>query len=214
LPAKSVWSQYGQDIWVAEQFQQGGFYLDIGAHHANYMSNTRMLDDLGWRGICVEPLIFKNRDWHKRSCEIVSRAVVPVLPPGGNITFTNCEDGTGVSGHSGVSDLIDKTTQERRRCSQVSVPAVTMEDLLGKAPRLVQYMSLDIEGAELEILRAIPWRSLCIQSMTVENKPGPKREAVRREIQESVPHRCKMVASKNDVEDFFACDCLGFAPAT
>eukprot|EP00930_Biecheleria_cincta_P100985 TRINITY_DN9260_c0_g1_i6.p1 TRINITY_DN9260_c0_g1~~TRINITY_DN9260_c0_g1_i6.p1 ORF type:complete len:299 (+),score=49.11 TRINITY_DN9260_c0_g1_i6:75-971(+) len=214
LPAKSEWSQQGQDLWAAQQFQQGGFYLDIGAHHANYMSNTRMLDDLGWRGMCIEPLIFKNRDWHKRSCEIVSSALVPVMPSGGTVTFTNCEDGSGVSGHSGVSGLIDRSTSERRKCSQVTVPAVTMESLLKKLPSIVQFVSLDIEGAELEILQSIPWGSLCVESMAVENKHGPKAEAVRQEITQRIPHKCMRVEGKAlKEEDFFICDCRGFKPS-
>jgi FkbM family methyltransferase len=56
------YSQFGEDvvIWHCLQrigaLRQGGFYVDVGAHHPRRMSNTMLLHHhLGWRGINIEP---------------------------------------------------------------------------------------------------------------------------------------------------------------
>jgi hypothetical protein len=50
-------SQVGQDRTIAEIFdgKRGGFFLDLAANDATFLSNTLMLEQsFGWRGICVE----------------------------------------------------------------------------------------------------------------------------------------------------------------
>ncbi len=50
-------SQVGQDRTIADIFdgKRGGFFLDLAANDATFLSNTLMLEQsFGWRGICVE----------------------------------------------------------------------------------------------------------------------------------------------------------------
>eukprot|EP00746_Dinoflagellata_sp_MGD_P138035 gnl/MRDRNA2_/MRDRNA2_71770_c0_seq2.p1 gnl/MRDRNA2_/MRDRNA2_71770_c0~~gnl/MRDRNA2_/MRDRNA2_71770_c0_seq2.p1 ORF type:complete len:340 (+),score=49.04 gnl/MRDRNA2_/MRDRNA2_71770_c0_seq2:151-1170(+) len=206
--------QYSQDLWVANLFPSGGFYVDIGAHHANFMSNTRELDVRGWKGLCIEALVLKNRDWNIRTCKILEVALVPRPTVSGNVSFTNCEDGSGTSGYSGVSTIINRNTQQRHRCSQVLVKAVTFESLLPLMPAVVQYMSLDVEGAEFQILSTMPWNSVCIEAITIENHLGQFFDKVRFEMLQRNPHKCKLIMRHQNVEDFYRCNCDGFNSGT
>ena len=52
------YGQYGQDSIIAQFFEskgiKNGTYVDIGASEGIRFSNTWLLEQLGWRGICVE----------------------------------------------------------------------------------------------------------------------------------------------------------------
>ena len=53
------YSQDGQDKFLVENLfknKNNGFYVDIGANDGVSLSNTKVLEDIGWEGICVEPL--------------------------------------------------------------------------------------------------------------------------------------------------------------
>jgi hypothetical protein len=55
---RKSFSQYGEDLIVANFFDQIGLkcgsYLDIGAFHPHWISNTKMLHDRGWSGYVVD----------------------------------------------------------------------------------------------------------------------------------------------------------------
>ena len=55
----NFYSQYGQDKFIIENFFKNkttGFYVDIGANDGINLSNTKTLEEIGWKGVCVEPL--------------------------------------------------------------------------------------------------------------------------------------------------------------
>ncbi|HTW96312.1 MAG TPA: FkbM family methyltransferase [Candidatus Methylomirabilis sp.] len=56
--AKKTYSQQGEDRILADLglLKKRGFYVDIGAHHPLYLSNTRLLYQFGWQGINIDPL--------------------------------------------------------------------------------------------------------------------------------------------------------------
>jgi hypothetical protein len=52
------YSQMGQDKWVSEAVFPGvnhGFFIDVGSGDGTRMSNTKALEEKGWRGICIDP---------------------------------------------------------------------------------------------------------------------------------------------------------------
>jgi hypothetical protein len=59
LPQKQSYSQYGEDIYVAELLcgiKQGScIYIDVGANQPSQISNTYLFYRKGFRGILMEP---------------------------------------------------------------------------------------------------------------------------------------------------------------
>jgi len=51
-------SQLGQDLQVLSFYnnKKSGFYIEIGASDGIYLSNTYLLEQNNWNGICVEPI--------------------------------------------------------------------------------------------------------------------------------------------------------------
>merc|ERR1719408_983873 len=160
------YSDEGQDEWVLENSMQkdakkAGTFLDIGARDGDFFSNTRRLEQHGWTGTCVEPFPTRFSDF-KRTCTVVAKALVKEK----NLerTYANCEDGSGITGHSGFR--AENKNPGSHRCTQTPVPQVTYAEL-GLPPTL-GYVSLDVEGLEMELLEAFPFGTVCAKLWTIE----------------------------------------------
>lgn len=211
-------SQVGQDFYTLARFQKRGFYVDIGAHHGNFMSNTRALQDAGWKGICVEPLPFDRFAW--RDCTLVAAAIVPTAPASGFVTFQNCEDGQGVSGHSRLAAV--KNT-DSHACRSQEVKALTWRTLfqshlhLLPANRVIEFLGLDCEGCELSLIEKFPFEHVCVELWVIENGPinqagntNPNYSLLRDEF---AKHGCKLEQIfGSDQDDGYVCDCSNFVP--
>jgi len=176
------YSQIGQDQYYIEniiKFKKDGFYLDIGANDGIHTSNTATLDlDLGWRGICVEanpfliPLLKKNRP-----NAMVVEAACWIENTNIDLEITNSNN-NGIEGHllSRIANLgrdqkqFSLHFQENKKC--VNVLAKTVTSIIEenyKLPCVIDYLSLDTEGSELEILKSIDYNKIDIRFMTVEH---------------------------------------------
>ncbi|WP_430910993.1 FkbM family methyltransferase [Methylobacterium sp. sgz302541] len=173
----------GQDAWVARVFagQRGGYFLDFGAFDGKDMSNTLYLErELGWRGICVEP----NPTYYPTLCAertaicvnsalwSRSREVLTMVDAHGLSSFEHLKDG-------------DSNARVRTQATQrvIEVETVSPTDLLDRfgAPSGIEYMSLDVEGSEYDILTGIDFSRYTIKLMTIEHDCSPERQAKVRE---------------------------------
>src|SRR5687767_9721047 len=58
LGRPTSYSQIGQDKWVLETVfpdVRDGFFLDVGSADGTVHSNSKALEQRGWRGVCVDP---------------------------------------------------------------------------------------------------------------------------------------------------------------
>ena len=163
-------SQIGQDKWVLEAIFPGvtdGFFLDVGSGDGQFHSNTAELERRGWTGICVDPFP-SNMD--KRTCQLFKEVVWST--PGRVMTFQKAE------GLGGLAETLDRWKEQAMKAPSVEMTTVTLDDLLtrAKAPAFIHFMSLDIEGAELEALRAFPFDRIRLGALAIEhNYEEPKR---------------------------------------
>ena len=166
-------SQVGQDKWVLETMFPGvtdGYFLDVGSGDGEFHSNTALLERRGWKGICVDPFP-SNMD--KRTCQMFKEVVWSV--PGRKMTFQKAE------GLGGLAETLDRWKEQAMKAPSVEMTTTTLEDILtrAKAPAFIHFVSLDIEGAELEALRAFPFDRIRIGSMALEhNYEEPKRTQI------------------------------------
>lgn len=163
-------SEIGQDKWVIVKMFPGvtdGFFLDVGSGHGTIGSNTKALEELGWRGICVDPFPVHMEG---RTCEMVKEVVSDVA---GQMVKFHTHAGLG-----GIADTLGKWKTEAEKSPAVELPTVTLADILerSKAPAYIHFLSLDIEGAELHALRGIPWDKYRFGAMAIEhNDEEPRR---------------------------------------
>lgn len=159
-------SQFGQD-WLAPAIlgcKKEGFFIDLAANDYKFLSNTLMLErDFGWRGVCIEAnAAYMYRLAHRR-CQIVLAAVGS--PRNKKVKFML----------SGVVGGISGTAPNKQKKSVTSMHLVELSEIFRAAqvPATIDFMSLDVEGAEEIVMATFPWESHKINVMGVENCGPP-----------------------------------------
>ena len=163
---KKLFSQAGQDLWVIRDvfdFRTGGYFLDIGAADGIHFSNTYALEKYySWKGLCVEPnpATFERLKKNRR-CLCV-QACIDSSP--GEVWLD-----TGAGLHGGILP-----TQSHSGCK---VPAMTLTELFRakNVPPTIDYLSLDIEGAEGRVMETFPFATHRFLAATIERPDNALR---------------------------------------
>ncbi len=166
-------SEVGQDKWITETVFPGvtnGYFLDVGSGHGTIGSNTKRLEELGWTGVCIDPF---PKHMEGRTC--VMRRDVVFSKAGEHVSFRASGD------LGGISDTLGAWKAEADKAPMVDFTTVTLADVLAEthAPAYIHFMSLDIEGAELEALKGFPFDRYTIGALAIEhNYEEPKRSDI------------------------------------
>ncbi|WFU69228.1 FkbM family methyltransferase [Bradyrhizobium sp. CB2312] len=165
-------SQILQDLWVGYELgeRRGGFFVEFGATNGILNSNTWLLEKkFGWKGIVAEP----NPLWHlalmqNRSSSIDRRCVSSSSGTKVKFLITDSVDPE----LSGVAEFAggDHFAEVRSAGQEIQVETVTLNQLLidHDAPAKIDYMSIDTEGSEYDILRAFDFSRYAIDLISVE----------------------------------------------
>jgi FkbM family methyltransferase len=168
------------DRWVVDLFagKRGGFFVEAGALDGIGGSCTYALErHFGWTGILVEPgLSFPalRRNRRRSICEAVCLSDRP-----GPVAFVDAQE----AGYSGVKEVLlaesarhlarwgkPRDNWRQGTCGERTVAAVTLHDLLARhqAPRTIEYVALDLEGAEYPVLKVFPFDAYRILAFSIE----------------------------------------------
>jgi FkbM family methyltransferase len=174
-------AQLFQDVWVLDQtdFQRDGFFVEIGAFDGGYLSNTYLLETkFGWRGILVEPNPLHQAALAKRVRSQVSNRCVTARS-GETVEFFVTKDPelSTIGAYAGS----DSHAPRRLDHQTFQIETVSLLDLLDqhKAPKTIDYLSVDTEGSELDILGAFDFEKYDVRFLTVEHNHGPNKSKLR-----------------------------------
>ena len=172
------YSEFGQDKFLNEQIfknKKNGVFFDIGAYDGVFASNSYFFEKaLGWTGICVEPLDeFYRKLTQDRKCVCIH----------GAIAATSCErEFVKVSEKkptfSGFLSTIEpqhwpRIVSEGKEWQVIKVKTFTFNELCKLHEiKHVDYLSIDTEGSEEEIIRSIDFENIDISIVDVENNFG------------------------------------------
>lgn len=175
---KQSHSQLLQDLFVLFETgeKRGGFFVEFGATNGVDLSNTLLLErDFGWRGILAEPA----RRWHSdlrshRRCAISTRCVWSRSAESLEFNETPIGELSTIDRFS----FSDGHAAERQAGTRYTVETVSLLDLLEEheAPQTIDYLSIDTEGSELDILCAFDFNRYDIRCISVEHNYQPARE--------------------------------------
>jgi FkbM family methyltransferase len=164
-------SQVGQDVFAIweSNFKRNGYFVEFGATNGVDLSNTYMLEKhFSWTGILAEPA----HRWHQdlrnnRTANIDTRCVW--TETGQSLVFNEAMSAE-LSTWNAFSDD-DVHARSRRGGRKYEVTTVSLTDLLKEhgAPREIDYLSIDTEGSELEILRHFNFDEFKISIITCEH---------------------------------------------
>jgi hypothetical protein len=180
LGLERFYSELGQDKWASESMFPGvrnGFFVDVGSGDGTIWSNTKALEEKGWHGICIDAF---PRNMQDRTCQIFRDVVFS--EPGKQVKFWTPQH----SFWSGIRDTLNSggkvLMEEEQEPEFTEFTTVTLGDILqrAKAPQFIQFMSMDIEGAELEALKGFPFDEYKIGALAVEHAfQEPKRSDIK-----------------------------------
>ncbi|WP_084614736.1 FkbM family methyltransferase [Nakamurella lactea] len=149
-----------------------GRYIDIGANDPEIDSVTRAFYDTGWRGITVEPVhAYAERHREQRPEDLLFEVAVTAEPTGTVVFYQIPETGL-----STLSEPLSKSHEAtgRGKAQRIEVPTRRLDDLLEEAGwdhADIHFMSVDVEGAEGEVLKSIDldrWRPWIIVAEALE----------------------------------------------
>jgi FkbM family methyltransferase len=184
-------SQVRQDLFVLSElnFKQNGYFVEFGATNGIDLSNTYLLEtEYGWSGILAEPATIWHQDLEKnRKAKIDKRCVWK--NSGESIAFneTKVAELSTIDSHSS-SDFHAKS---REGGNKYSVQTISLMDLLAEhqAPEEIDYLSIDTEGSELEILENFDFQKYRFKIITCEHNYTPMREKLSALFEKSGYHK-------------------------
>jgi FkbM family methyltransferase len=168
-------SQIGQDLQVLKHlnYKRGGYFVELGAHDGVELSNTLLMElKYGWNGVCIEP----NPDTFpkllsNRGCKCCNGLVSNVNGLKVDFTVANSPMYSGVTG---------VTPAQANRTVQLETHTLTKILDACAAPNHIDFLSLDTEGTELDVLMGIDFSRYTFGYMCVEhNFVEPARTKVR-----------------------------------
>lgn len=174
-------AQLLQDLFVLNfhNFKRSGYFVEVGAADGFELSNTRLLERFGWTGILSEPA----KIWHdalleNREGAIDKRAVWS--ESGELMRFHETQNPTlSQLANVGLDDLHKANRSPK---STYTVSTVSLLDLLDErdAPEYIDFLSLDTEGSELQILEAFDFDRYSFGVVCVEHNYTAAKNGLRR----------------------------------
>lgn len=178
---KNSKSQLGQDILAlsVSGLDKPGYFVEFGASDGFALSNSHILEkQFGWNGILCEP----SKAWHSaiklnRKCIVDTRCVYSVT--GEKISFSEKYLGelSAITAYAkpNASGVLRRTT------SSYQVETISLLDLLKayNAPKFIEFLSIDTEGSEFEILASFDFSGYRFGVICVEHNYTDTRENIR-----------------------------------
>jgi FkbM family methyltransferase len=162
-----------------------GYYADIGAHDGRSFSNTYHLEKDGWSGLLVEPILptfFRLLQIRSVACNYFANAAcVSFQNKSSNLLMSYGDLMSFAPEISSVSaeDWQNEAKQFLNRGEVVTetwVPARTLTFILEEAgsPKFIDFLSIDVEGAELDVISGIDFTTykfglICLETYNPES---------------------------------------------
>jgi FkbM family methyltransferase len=164
---RTSFSQEGEDLILDRLFegQKTGFYVDVGAHHPIRFSNTHRFYRRGWHGINIEPdpeaieLLQRRRKRDTNvACGVADRE--------GRLTYFIFNEPALNSFDKALSEQRQNRQFRILRTKEIAVRRLSdiLHDFMPASVH-IDFMSVDVEGYDLQVLKSNDWsrfRPTCV----------------------------------------------------
>jgi FkbM family methyltransferase len=169
--SRTTYSQYAEDLFIDRffAFKPSGTYIDIGANHPTVFSNTKRFYDKGWRGVNIEPNPNNYRLFQTERPEDVNLNI-GISRKKSKLPFYAFDEHTLSTFSADQSKLLVAEGYRLNKVQEVSL--WTLADVFAHIKKnRVDFISIDTEGFEMEILQSNDWdknraRLICIEGST------------------------------------------------
>lgn len=170
-----MYSQNNEEEILLANLPENGFLLDFGAYDGKTFSNSLRLIELGWSGVLIEasPINFKSvMEVHKDRPNI-TLINAPVTVNGGLVKFYDSK-GDGISTMN--KEHKEKwETNNTVRYQDIYLSSITLRDVFGIHNKNFDFVNIDVEGENLELLKTFPFdkcmpKVICIEHDEKDNE--------------------------------------------
>jgi FkbM family methyltransferase len=163
-------SQVGQSQFIDELLKgrRDGFFVECGAADGEGLSNSLFFElARNWTGLLVEanPQFYRTLLSRNRNAYVVGTCLSTVPKPA-RLRMRPTGVGGGIVGVFPDSRPENKVIVQNGDVEMTCLPLNSIMAALGR--HHIDYMSLDVEGPELEILQTIDWKKIHIEVLTIE----------------------------------------------
>jgi hypothetical protein len=179
-PERLGWSQYGQDLWVDTYFGQkrNGIFVEVGGYDGETHSNTLFLEkERGWQGLLIEanPYSFelmqaKDRlAWMAHTCiKSQNHSELHFRLAGGITSALELSSQQHAQRIQHDLQLYRRQRNWKGAGETWCMPCYSFELILQRtelwketatAPLVIDFFSIDVEGAELELLQSLDFEN-------------------------------------------------------
>lgn len=160
--AKMSWAQEGEDLILYSLFDridpENRFFVDVGANHPQRFSNTWLFYQEGWRGINIDPFPGSMEEFERLRPRDINLEIGVAEVAATRELYLFCD--SALSTFS--DDLARVHTSEHglEVRSKIEVSTATLTSIFEQHLSdgfIVDFMSVDVEGAELEVLQSLDW---------------------------------------------------------
>lgn len=167
-------SQAGQDKIIKECFfkdKKKGFFIEIGAYDGIEGSNCYHFEKfLKWDGIAIEPSNIQFKKLKKnRKCKLFNNAISNEIK---EVEFIEVTE--GLTQMSGINEKYYKknfdfiSNNEKSKIQNYILKTITFEQVVSQGID-IDYLSIDIEGGEMDLLNSINFNNNNIKIISLEN---------------------------------------------
>lgn len=167
LRAKGLSSQYGQDEYLLSHFGgKTGFFVDIGCNEPYELSNSYALEQAGWNGIAIDPLASLASKWAARKAKFRNAAISD---------RAETRDYVEIKQHvgwehalSGFKEFVRKEDMDQYGFVEYPVECLPLTEIVPD-DQSVDVIMIDVEGAEMLVLKGIDFDKLTPAVVMIEN---------------------------------------------
>ncbi len=171
--ARKSYAQEGEDmiLWYLFENRTSGFYVDVGAHHPARFSNTYFLYQRGWRGINIDAMPGSMKLFDRyRPLDINLEQAVSEIP--GELTYYLFNEPALNGFDARLSRERDaQSTNAYRIVSTRKLKTKRLDAILDEflpEGQSIDFLSIDVEGLDMEVLRSSNWKRYCPQIVLIE----------------------------------------------
>ena len=171
--SKKYFSQYKQDKFVDEYFKsmQNGIFLEVGAADGVTISNTLFFErNRNWTGVLIEPnkhlynslVTVKRKSYSINACLSLNEKIDVA-------SFLPAEFLGGLEKSLAEEKMMGRINHEYPHIKREEVLCIPLYSILKAIDMThIHFFSLDVEGAEMDILRTIPFNLVTIELFLIE----------------------------------------------
>ena len=208
--------EFGIDMMLEDKLpHRDGFYVELGANDGVRFSNSYYFEvNKGWKGVLIEPapnLYVTCKKKRGANNVVFCNACVPFDYKEEFVRMKYCDSMTisdnldlNIGDHDKFVESGEQFLNEGESTFIFGAKSATLNSLLkeAEAPALIDFLSLDVEGAEFDVLRGVDFTKYNFRYMVIECREIDKMNAYLAEFNYSlgkkITHRDYLFKYKTD----------------